>query len=461
VQQVAFPRLEAVPLPQNTTLPVLRTSTATLSADGGINSIQRYIYGGLFGVEDFAMNPSCPSGNCTWDRYQTLAVCSQCVNITDQVLYFDNETGQQLSNTSHISKFFELTMQSLPNGLSLGQAVGQSGSLNTSGKLPPITLDKVGYALANFSLIGHKPAAPKVFAIECSLYWCVNTYTATVNNTVFTENLKSSWYNHTSDPSLADLSNTLNFNLSDRVFYNISPPTGGGATIDASVNVTSAELNVLDYDGLTANAYIVAADPNLGAWLGPLLTGFASQLTQSGSSPSLPPSDVVALFQNSNLTQTSATFTRVAQYLTVFYRNAANAVDPETDVGPAQALGVVWEDQTIVVVRWAWLSLPGALLALTVLYLGLTMAGSIGGRGTVWKSNTLALLFHGLRGDWTESGNGDEKDIGHVVEMERKAQTMVVRLMDEGDGECLVALKPHAGRTTRVRAALTPGPRKG
>ena len=71
---------------------LLRTSTATFSVEGGINSIQDYIYGVLFGVEDFILIPSCTSGNYTQDLYQTLAVCSQCVNITDQTQYVDAQT---------------------------------------------------------------------------------------------------------------------------------------------------------------------------------------------------------------------------------------------------------------------------------------------------------------------------------------------------------------------------------
>lgn len=134
-----------------------------------------------------------------------------------------------------------------------------SGSLNTSGKLPLITLEEVGYALANISLIAFGP-----LAIERSRYCCVNNYTATVNNTVLTENLRSSWYNHTSNALLADLSNTVNFTFSDRVFYNTSPPTGG-TTTGANVDLTSAELNVLVNDGLTPDDYIVADDPSLGA----------------------------------------------------------------------------------------------------------------------------------------------------------------------------------------------------
>lgn len=123
-----------------------------------------------------------------------------------------------------------------------------------------------------------------------------------------------------------------------------------------------------------------------------MLTGRLSQLTDSGSAPSLPLSDVVALFQNSNTTEISTTFARVAQCLTVFYRNATSALDPESDVGPAQALGVIWEDQIIVMVRWAWLTSPCALLALTVLSLGLTFAGSM--RGECGFRSRIRLRFY-------------------------------------------------------------------
>ena len=49
-----------------------------------------------------------------------------------------------------------------------------------------MTFTKVGRAVVNFSLLAAAGYLDPL-AIECSLYWCTNTYTATVDNANFTE----------------------------------------------------------------------------------------------------------------------------------------------------------------------------------------------------------------------------------------------------------------------------------
>ena len=417
VQQVASYPLELVVSAQNSTLPVLLSTPAF--------ELKGPVYSGLFGLGNFTQTPHCPTGNCTWAPYQTLAVCSQCVDIAEHITY--TESNKQVSSCD-VGGYETPCLATLPNGLSIGFAnnsdmkVGDPTVLNTSGMLPPITLDKVGFALAHFSLMaGPDGNGGSPLAIECSLYWCVNTYTAVVNNTIFTEYSRSSWYNATSILPLADLKNALNIDKSE-TFYNITPPTGGAKT-EPNVNETWQEQLISDSDMFNQEDYIVSTASSSGQWLGPLLSGNRSIL--------VPASDVVTLFNSQDLKGISTIFARVAQYLTVAYRSFADADFPSPGTA-AQALGVAWETQVIVKVRWAWLSLPCALLAASVVFLGATMLGNTRGRVGVWKSNTLALLFHGPPGSC--SGGG----VGHVLGMEQRARGMWVRLMDDGDGKRLV-----------------------
>lgn len=427
VQQVAIYKLESVPLPQNPTLPVLLTSIGT---EAGMGFIKGPVYSALFGLGNFTQTPDCPNGNCTWAPYQSLAVCSQCVDITDTITY--SVSNNPVPNCD-VANHYTPCLMTLLNGLSLGTADvtdlkakdDNLYSLNTSGMLPPITLDQKGYTLANFSLLASpdRDSGPPS-AIECSLYWCVNTYTAAVNNTIFTENLRNSYYNATSVLPVADLADSLNVVSRNETFYNITPPTGG-AKSDPNVNLTWQEESILEDDRLTQEDYLIAADATIHEWLGPLLSGNASVL--------VPANDVISNF-NGKIANMTTTFNRMAQYLTVAYRNSPGS--DLTDPGGAQALGVAWENQTIVRVRWAWLSLPAVLLAATLVFLGATILGNSRGKVGVWKSNTLALLFHGL-GSWGGEG------MDHVSEMEEKAKRIWVRLVDEGDEEGARLVEKH------------------
>ena len=404
---------------------------AVQNSQNSAASFKGPVYSGLFGFGSSTVTPDCPSGNCTWIPYQTLAACSQCVDITDLVKF--SESNKQVPSCD-LGNIKTPCLWTLPNSLSLGYAgddadfkAHDTSVLNTSGTLPPITLDRVGSAIVNFSLlaINSKNGGGQPLATECSLYWCINTYNATVNNTVFNETFRSSWYNATSALPLADLAGKTYSISNGTSFYNITPPTGA-AKSQANINLTNLEMESQSYsnDVFDEEDYLVdtSVSTTIGSWLGPLLSGNATPDIVPESS-----SDVIELFIG-NLTQVPAIFDRLAQYLTIAFR--AGDEDPVQNPGMAQALGVTWQSETIVRVRWAWLSLPAALLAASLVFLGATVLGTTRGRVGIWKSSTLALLFHGL-GERGEEGVGG---VEHVVGMEERARRMWVRL-DEGEGD--------------------------
>ena len=215
-------------------------------------------------------------------------------------------------------------------------------------------------------------------------------------------------------------SNPVQYSItSPHLFYNITPPTGS-AKSEHNVNLTWSEDSTLRIDQFTQEDYLIAKDDTIRPWLSSLLTGNAS-IYDHGSS------DVIELF-GGELSTMSAIFNRMAQYLTVAYCN-----ENGNDLGRAQALGATWENQTIIRVRWAWLILPAVLLLMTTVFLGVTILENSRGKVRVWKSNTLALLLHGI-GIWRGEG------MRHMVEMEKIAKRMVVKLVDDGkvDGGRLI-----------------------
>ena len=125
------------------------------------------------------------------------------------------------------------------------------------------------------------------------------------------------------------------------------------------------------------------------------------------------------------------TFDQLAQSLTIWLRTSQGSA---FDLTMGQAVGVTWTSGTNLKVRWAWLALPCVLLAGTLVFQGFTIMVTRKQQMGIWKSSSLALLFHGLE----ERGAEGMEDLGHVVEMEEKSGRTWVRLVDKGEGARLV-----------------------
>ena len=103
--------------------------------------------------------------------------------------------------------------------------------------------------------------------------------------------------------------------------------------------------------------------------------------------------------------------------------------------GNGSLLGTTIEYQTYVHIRWAWISLPAALVLLTLGYLVTVVIKSNIQKNPIWKSSGLAVLFHGL--DPTT-----RQELGRLQrlhEMDRQAQIMKVRLSEGDEGLWLLS----------------------
>ena len=341
-QQVASYQLEKFASSQNSTLPVRFSFSDDLDA-----SFLGAVYAGLFGSGQNALNPYCPSGNCTWAPYETLALCSRCVDVTSLIKRPQSGCDLDVHNLSCFS--------SLPNGLSL-KPFSLFG-LNMSGTLPPMMLDKVGYSIVNFSLLDLTDSSWSPWAAECSLYWCINTYTATLNNSKLTERLETSWYNATSTLPLAniptedDLDSSIDFKPGVIKLYNTTPPTGG-AKSQPNLNLSMNEMEFDSNEIVWREDFLVSSTPRILKWLGPLLSG---NLTASD----IPSTDFVEFFYNSytspytssspggfnsKISVVQDTFDQLAQSLTTWIRTSQGN---SFDLGMGQAVGVTWTSETI------------------------------------------------------------------------------------------------------------------
>ena len=440
--------LEQVALPGNATLPVriawLREWDAIMKGAA---------YAGLYNSSTRTVSADCASGNCTWPSYESLGICSRCADASDLII--TRQSGREVPECDAYEAFISDNSNStcvwtLPNGLTIdsdaGIAPNRGSSIvvdindffNASGTLPSMKLSTVGYSLLNFSLLvlpADQNFYPGARASECSLYWCINTYSAESRNTIFTETLQNSWF----DPS-------PRFEISDSVLtgsgstYNITPPTGSAK--DKS-NIKLVDADAQDALRIAPDGfYLVNPEEDFRysntGWLGDLLTGDVSDNDRRLASSI----DILGEMAH-NRSQIAYVFERLANELSIALRMkrrySVNS-DLPVDEGTGEALGVAYTNQTIVKVRWVWLVLPAILMSMSWMLLASTVLTTMRSNLQVWKSNPLALMFHSTLKEHQSAS------WGHLVEMEKMAKQIRVRLTLRDEGWKVVETEKHKGR---------------
>lgn len=215
-QQVIGIKTRPVHAPGLSSIQVCNTSTYTDYGEGagpGMNKVplstNGAIYSGLFQTEAPNSNnilASCPTGNCTFPKYQSLGFCSQCANITDSLHLKKTSLGMTMGTYNY----------KLPNGLSFSTAQNMMFMMNATYGLDLLKINTNGLPLIlNFTAISSPgygvPPQVQISATECALYFCVNTYEARITEGVFSEsrtavatssNTSTSWTALTDDFSI-------------------------------------------------------------------------------------------------------------------------------------------------------------------------------------------------------------------------------------------------------------------
>ncbi|KAF7189834.1 hypothetical protein HII31_08941 [Pseudocercospora fuligena] len=161
-------------------------------------------------AQDFLVTPSCVNNaNCTWDPFWTLAVESECNNVTDQAeitwdtidAYIDVSTIPNWFSTWDASKPV-IRNVSLPNGLVLsnlfmdhvlekGEVNGDMDNYSISAYYPSLNFADRGLVILDFFFlgaeIGFETYDSAYFAYECILQLRAQNYQAETTNGIFTE----------------------------------------------------------------------------------------------------------------------------------------------------------------------------------------------------------------------------------------------------------------------------------
>ena len=394
------------------------------------------IYSGLFFDSGQSSGPSrnivpnCPTGSCTFPKFQSLGTCAVCKDIATPSI------GRKCTRPAKKDSIYPypsvyICEWSLPNGVRLNQSVDENDidlSNNRKTMSMPIVAntnfpltEAVGHGgvILNITILwGTRSDGPR--ASQCTISWCVNTYETRVDNGQLTENIVASWYtNKTFDDPIAEA--TLDWNL--------TPPA-----INASVKATN--FTVHDWAARSLNGWMqskfnftnsMGSNQTDGAFNPDIVSSW-----RKGNEQYSPAYDIFRTNRNF-----SDIFQSVAKSLTTYIRSIDSSdtqmIEQEGEyIAPTRnpVVGQAWTTEVYIAVRWPWLAFSGTILVLSIVFFVLVVAQSAREDVPVWKSSPFALLFHGLSTEMVEQMRG----VNEVREMELKARHIRVCLRDSGGG---------------------------
>jgi hypothetical protein len=383
------------------------------------------------------LRADCPSGNCVWDPYYALDICSQCRTTTNEVAIMNlspnssdltamvsaARSGQvagadvmKSGFTWEIVPKFGHTWR-VPSNLSAfvnnrdlddsAQALEVHASivekvvwpLNFAGADAPL-LDTSGWTRQGFAGID-EPVAAIGFAEftitddgvpalnhsqECALTYCVREYNPAVVHGNLILNVSSTHYGRVSrdDPDTASgltwsaEVNGTNFTADSFLAYGVGIGTLTNYLLGNSTHSYRGQCEAND-DTWSCSIPVTSNSGTLEAYSTEAWRGI--DLT----------SDFTAVLDNAN-TLTSQIVQR--------YGNVAVAGDNAVT-------------KTFVVVRWPWITLPAAIVSFGVLTLALTLWETSRMRAPSWKASLLPLLYRYVHVDGGGSSSVEGSN-GHV-----------------------------------------------
>ncbi|KAK5651785.1 hypothetical protein OQA88_11652 [Cercophora sp. LCS_1] len=413
---------------------------------------QRAIFQGAFsGPQEVVpdVQPSCSSSECTWSRYGSVTICGDVANITamqDKVLLetLGKATEKRLGVLFNASRataealgfgdfYLGAVTQVLP--IVVGLLGKPTGAFNQSVNQ---LLASDGFVAYTDDLIDNADTfdMTKFKCLEVAFWWCTKAYSTEVKEgqartvEVSTRSqLKGSEVPPPLDwPWNPDFYPCYTTGTCNKTFgakeVHLEPPPG----------IRSEEVYSLHlWSELAASALIAAVmfdsvfvDRTRGVVAsngGGIAKAFGLSISGDFMTTEPPPPNVQMANMKSLITNTARSLTNLVR--------EGNTRLNETD-GSAIVTGVVMTPQSFVRIRWEWLAMLIAQLALTALFLLLTMSSSHREEIQVIKCSSLATLCALDEGARREIGGLDD-----LRDLTERAKRSHVRLDCEGSAIAL------------------------
>lgn len=391
-------------------------------------------------------NFNCPTGNCTWPPFESLAVCNRCTDVTARLESF---VPRQWDNVT--------TTFILPNGLIIlnenGWEYGTAGIFHTDDGSPliggylmtalgtdnaseTITAHDLDTIIWSMSMIRVRPNGTTVTwpnlplsAMECTLFYCVNSYEVEVSNGTLivtsdqimdAKRAANSWDPGEDQEGLGEfITESIAFQEDGPELYHtdlmlISPMSGSRFNISQS-----AVDSISSYYGTTFpsktffGANLTNSNTSRMGWL----EGYYKNYSYLQYRPSI----MQPLFDSQDL---DATFTALATSMSNAIRSGADEIFEGVSNIVTGSKGDV---TTFYRVVWPWISLHCFIVAAGMVFLLLTIRENKrhGWMVPTWKSSSLAVLNRGQEVAGILSG------MQTIEQMEVMSKTSQVMLFDK------------------------------
>jgi hypothetical protein len=359
---------------------------------------------------------SCPTGSCTWPPYNTLGMCSQCAEVSQLLEYAClytrvdwtsglNSTLSLYPNATQCGYFLNVTsahpimMSGYLTGPQ-GQPEGETlvmrtlplvsnplrhplwgGSINFKSTRNPI-INVLVSSTVNKSQV-HANTAPILH--ECVLAWCVKRIESFYSLGTYHEDITDTFQNHS--VGISPWSTLVLSDGTDTTYLEdvtIHAPSAGLNTSEDEWGIDNVTMinTIMIFDRMFPAFTTNTNDSALGIlrWRLGHPTEVRTKLLKMN--PWMLPNNVPQHFE------------RLATAVTNAIRS--------TSYSNEFLAGDAFIDETYVVVRWAWLSFPLAMLVLSMVFLIATIVKT--SRGThaavgVWKTSAMPTLMYGLPQD--------------------------------------------------------------
>ncbi|KAE9978789.1 hypothetical protein EG328_001245 [Venturia inaequalis] len=395
----------------------------------------------------------CPTGNCTYDPFLSLAIDYQCKELPNLLefgcqdasaewmttldYYKVKAEGVDMLNVSTCGWYLDVPTQG--KQLMSGYEVKSDGSIgqvlstrffpymdlatneqywNGSYSLPNVTLPIVDFIVAatpggfDGALKNNTPTSH-----ECEVHWVVKKLQSSVRSGVLSEETLETFQFESNATTPWDPVNIADFGIN----YTMTLPDPHSFTGDHSTfgldNETAYKVFEL-WEELVPSSFVLSSQKNPIEG-GPVFKYFW---------PVSPPRLIDALPTNAwePPANISAHMGKAVM--------AMNQVIRRNPVSQAQrhdvAVGKAYAYVVLVEIRWKWLSLPLILLIFSFMFLVATVVRSTKDQDNVgiFKTSALAILFNGLGEDVQERVGTGANRMGYARE---RARDMKVRLDDE------------------------------
>jgi hypothetical protein len=373
-------------------------------------------------IDDFPA--SCPTSNCTWPKFQSLGLCSTCVDVTDYAQKnwkcedganntFDGFVGKNRTCSYKLpNSAFDYEYQIFYDEVG-GDYTEVDGELRlnvwstdvhqaTFSDNIMLLVSRITFGESQ-SLVPGGAREQVQEATECALAMCVEEHDLSITSGIMSH-------------SVVAVEQPFSMKtIVDTPYYS-----------DYDIKQVTINKTTYSVDG----SYTV---PALLLYMGPTLYGniIANYtINQTAGSPirydgGLTPSSDLAtsFYARLNFSQAVENMaTSVSRYM----RSLSN----ETTIGRAHNV------ETYIHVRWAYMAFPAVLMAGGIALLIIAMIQTSQTGLEVWKSSSLPLWFHGPPNGRVDSFGNGLKRIDTLVEMEAQASQIQVALekVDDGSG---------------------------